>query len=511
MSYVVKACWLLAALALPARAGDGIVERKAEALVEAALGTGRSTAPPPGRALFGQVLASPAFVGAEVGPFDVRVRLADGLRAPGAAKHALEQVVAGLKPAADFVSKHFSRPDGLVSGHRFTLVFADADVGKGETSFTEILALLDLCEDGGYSGWKPDLPVDNDANENAPVVSTWEVLVFNLGHTEAKSDPKAWFAHGIGYRTLNMLSNLLLEVGAFGPVPPWLQQGLADELDISAYGTAWVAAGESESWHSEVSGWRSTGWSGFLPDGVSPPPPVYDPPKDLGTTYEKHVDDDGWIARGDSPTRHWAKLAADLRGAAPPSLQRSATTREYTPRDRAWARLVLHLMLAPGARPEGVPDLLEALDQRPPPTLGGLRGGEALTVVVARALGGVQAMEALESQTLREQLVAEDRAHLVQSVTDLGARDMLELRDHRDQSAWLYHDLACDPASRQSLFNVIVDSAYAKQLREWEVVGAALDRATAAAVATAKTFPREPDKLAAVGHVFGESLATPVK
>jgi hypothetical protein len=493
---------LILATALPARAGDVGRDGRADALVKSALGTAAAGAPAPGRELFQQVLASEAFESGTVGPFDVHVRVADGLKHDKDARKTCDQVLAGLKPAADFLEQHFNRADGLVSGHRFTLVFAQSEPGSDQQSFAEILALLDRCEDGGYSGWKPDLPVDNVPNQAAAVVNTWEVLVFNLAHPEAKANLKGWLEHGVGYRTLNLITNLLLQVGAFGPMPPWLQQGLSDELDIAAYGTAWVAAGESTSWVSQTSGWTLRGWEGFLPEGAVPPPSVYEPPKDLGTTYTKHVEGDGWIARGDSPTRHWSKLAADVNGKMPPSLQRAATLRDYVPRDRAWARLVMHLAIA---RPES--NLLEVLDHRPEPTRGGLRGGEPLTVVVARALGGTPALDVLEKQSLREQLESTERAATVKRIEDLGGGELLGLADHRQQSEWLYYQPECPPTTRQVLFNLIVEAEYAQQLREWEVVGAALDRAAIAAIKANKSFPAEPEQLQTAAELFAETFA----
>lgn len=504
----MKELWRVAALmiaaSLPARAGDIGLERRADALVKTALGASAASAPAPGRELFQQVVNSPAFVSGQVGPFDVHVRVADGLKREADARRTCDLVLAGLKPAADFVSKRFDRPDGLVSGHRFTLVFAQSEPGSEEPAFSQILALLDRCEDGGFSGWKPDLPVDNKSNQQASVVNTWEVLVFNLAHPEAKTNLKNWLEHGVGYRTLNLITNLLLQVGAFGPMPPWLQQGLSDELDIAAYGSAYVAAGESTSWVSQTSGWTLRGWEGFLPEGATPPPPVYEPPRDLGTTYTKHVDDDGWIAKSDSPTRHWMKLSGDLNTKTPPSLQRAATLRDYVPRDRAWARLVMHLAIS---RPDS--DLLAALDKRPEPTLGGLRGGEPLTVVFARALGGTPSLDALERQTWREQLESTGRATTAKQIEDLGGGELLGLADHRQQSEWLYYQPECPPTTRQTLFNLIVESEYAQQLREWEVVGAALDRAATATIKANKAFPADAEKLDAAASLFAENFGKP--
>jgi hypothetical protein len=445
-------------------------------------------------------------VGAPVGPFDVRVRLADGLKKRKDAEKVLDQVVAGLQPVADFMQQHFTRPDGVVSGRRFTLVFASSDVERGEPAFGEILALLDLCEDGGFSGWKPEMQVYTPLNLQAPVAQTWAVLVFNLAHAEARAEGANWFKHGVGYRVLNFLGNLLLQFGAYGPVPPWLQQGLSDELDIAVYGQAWVAAGESSSWSSATSGWSSTGWSGFLPEGQSPPPPVYDPPKPLSSSFESHVENDGWIARGDSPTRHWSKLASDLRSEAPPSLQRAAAALDDTPRDRAYARLVLHLLLRPEGRPDGEPDLLEALDHRPPPVLGGIRGGEPLTVVFARVLGGVPDLEPLEAQTLSEQLEAAGRPEVIERARQLGAAGLLDKKDHREQSEWLYHQYDLDAHTRQALFDTIVQSERVQQLREWEVLGKSLDRAATAALGVSKTYPKSTDGMAQAVQAFHAAL-----
>jgi len=507
MMYRLSVALSVAMLLAPAlRAGDPQLGQQADALLAAAFGAERDSAPPPGRALFAATLDSAAFLGAPVGPFDVRVRVADGLKKPREAQKVLDQIVAGLQPVADFVQQHFTRPTGVVSGQRFMLVFASSDVEGGETGFAEILALLDRCEDGGFSGWKPELPLYTPANLRAPVAQTWAVLVFNLAHADAKGEGASWFKHGVGYRVLNFLSNLLLQFGAYGPVPPWLQQGLGDELDIAVYGQAWVGAGESSSWSQSTSGWSSTGWEGFLPEGQSPPPPVYSPPEPLSSSEQTHVDDDGWIARGDSPTRHWSKLAADLRSDAPPSLQRAAVSLDDTPRDRAFARLVLHLLLQKEGRQQGEADLLETLDRVPEPVLGGIRGGEPLTVSFAIVLGGVPDLLPLEEQTLREQLEAAKRPEVIEQVTALGATELLDFKDHRAQSEWLYNKYELDAHTRQVLFDTIVQSERVQQLREWEVLGAALDRAAAAALGACKSYPKSPEGMSQAVTAFHAAL-----
>jgi hypothetical protein len=502
---------LVLAAAGAALAGNPEIDQKADALVAAALGESAGDAPPSGVQLFRAVVDSEAFVGASVGPLDVRVRVADKLKKPKEAKRVLDQIVAGLEPAAKLLAERFGRADGLISGHRFVLVFASSDVDGGEPAYSEVLALIDRCEDGGWSGWKPDLPVYNTANLHAPVVQTWEVLAFNLAQPEAVAGGKTWLAHGVGYHVLNFLSNLLLQFGAYGPVPPWLQQGLADELDIAAYGQAWVAGGESSEWSESRGGWSSQGWEGFLPEGQSPPPPVLTPPEPLSRTEESHVSDDGWISRGDSSTRHWTKLAADLRTDAPPSLQRAAAARADSPRDRAYARLVLHLLLRKEGKPADVPDLLEALDTRPKPVAGGLRGGEPLTVIFGRALGGVPELDALEAQTLEQQLDAAARSSVAEAVRGLGTPEILNIPDHRKQSEWLYTHPEIDTRRRIQLFEIIVESENVQQLREWEVLGAELDRATLAALGRAKAYPKDPTAFAAVVGAFRDTLGQPLE
>ena len=73
--------WGMVAVALAgaAHAQDPRLDKQAEALLTAALGQAGASAPAPGRDLFRAVLDSQAFVGAAVGPLDVRVRVADML------------------------------------------------------------------------------------------------------------------------------------------------------------------------------------------------------------------------------------------------------------------------------------------------------------------------------------------------------------------------------------------------------------------------------------------------
>ena len=515
---VLASVWLAGPGTAAVRAQSGRDEAAAR-LVAASLGARTESPPAPGRGLFEAVLDGEAFVARDVGPFRVRVRVADALGKPKAAEKVADAAAKGLAPAAALLERRFGRADGLVSGRRIPVVIVESRLEKGETAFLECLALLDRCEDGGYSGFKPGNAVFGTANLSQGVFRTWEVVLVNLASAEVSSDEKGFLAHGLGYHALNLVSDLLLKLGAFGPVPPWLQQGLADELDIEAYGEAFVAAGESTTWSVHRDGWFRAGWEGFVPQGQLPPPPVFGPPAGLSSKMEVEVTRDAWMTRSESRSRHWTALAADRRTAAPASLRSMAAGRSFTPRDRAYARLVLNLVLAtaeasppaPVAGTDPAPsaargDLLEALDHRPPPVKGGLRGGAPLPVIAARALGGLPGVDAIEAMTLEEFLASIERGETIERIRELGAARMLALKDHREMSAWLY-GFRCDDRTRLALFNLIVDCENLQQLREWEVLGAALDRATDAALqAGGRAYPKDPQKLAAVVAAFHGAL-----
>jgi hypothetical protein len=132
-------------------------------------------------------------------------------------------------------------------------------------------------------------------------------------------------------------------------------------------------------------------------------------------------------------------------------------------------------------------------------------------VVFGRALGGVPELDALEAQTLQEQLTAEARPDVAEDIRSLGAADMLNIKDHRDQSRWLFQHLGIDTQQRVSLFEIIVDSENIQQLREWEVLGAELDRAAQAALGRSKSYPKDPAAMAAVVGAFRGTMGQPLE
>jgi hypothetical protein len=478
-----------------------------EALLERAFPDGPAPAHADGRELFAAALASEAFERAAVGPWDVYVLAADELKQAKQARKLLAAAVEGLEPAAGLVAGRFGREDGAISGRRFPLVLVGSQRDDGQTGYDEVLALLDRCEDLGYSGWKPDLPLWTDAAREARSAMTWEVLVVNTEHPDvASSRSKEWLEHGLGYEALNHLVNRAFAVGTWGPAPPWLAQGLADELDIEAYGEAWVAAGESTSWSSQTAGWKRQGWSGFLPEGQQPPPPVYGPPPNLPSRMETMVSsDDVWLDRRDSGVRHWSVLAGDRESDVPASLASAAAAQDYKPRDRAYARCVLHLLLQL-APPEGA-SLLELLDRRSTVTETGMRDAEPLPVVFARALGGLPEVDALEALAMQAQLLAIGRQDLVDRIRRLGGEGMLAVADHREQARWLYRQQDVDDETRLALYTAIVEVEALQQLREWELLGHALDAAADAALTTTPSYPKQAARQAAVAEAFRAALS----
>ncbi|HZL99178.1 MAG TPA: hypothetical protein VFD43_02905, partial [Planctomycetota bacterium] len=358
---------LLLPLLLGLAAGDPPARDEAlQTILSSAFPDADAPRPDTGRELFLAALGSESFERAQAGPFDLYAYRKDGLSGARAAK-ALDDAAQGLAPVAELLARRFPEQpgvDGVIAGHRFPIVLVSSDPGRNETAFDEVLALLDHCEELGYSGWKPYLPVWAPDRRNASEATTWEVKVFNLAHADIQAHGRDFSQHALGYLTLSHLVDRLFAKGPSGPVPPWLRQGLVDELDIEAFGEAWVAAGESTSWSSQTAGWKNEGWEGFLPQGAAPPPPVTGPPPELPTTYESIVSTDAWMSRNASTTRHWSELAGDRRSEVPAAFRLMAGTCSYFPRDRAYARCVLHLLieLAP---PEG-PGLLAALDREVP-------------------------------------------------------------------------------------------------------------------------------------------------
>ncbi|HTE04748.1 MAG TPA: hypothetical protein VK824_01030, partial [Planctomycetota bacterium] len=520
--------------AAPAAAGaaagaDPARDKAIEALLETAFGEGdadkAAALPGGGRELFATVLAQPCFQHAAAGPFDVYVFQADGLRKVAEAKKVLQRACAGLAPLADLLAGAYPDPGGaaaagdaagaghhLFTGRRFTLVLTSSK-GKKEKSFEQIVALLDRCEDQGFSAYKPSLPVWNPEKLAAEMVTTWEVAVFNLAHQAIGGQDKAWFDHGLGYDVALMLTSRMLYRGASGPVPPWLLQGLTDELDIQAYGSAWVAAGESSTWSKATAGWRNAGWEGFVPQGGHPPPPVTGPPANLPShSFESHVASDSWLERSNSTTRHWAELVADLKSDEPVSLAAMAARQTFSPRDRAWARCVMHVLLGlpetatpgeahaggkpveagsgesgtPGTADVG-PGLLRALDTESQVARSGLQDGMPLPWIFARVLG-THALEEVQARTVAEFLSDITRADLAKVIRDAPAEPLLELKELSAQGEWLYTQPQFEAHTRLTLFLLIQEIENYRELREWELLGIQLDKATRAALGTSKSY-----------------------
>ncbi|MHC5212147.1 MAG: hypothetical protein ACYTG2_15625 [Planctomycetota bacterium] len=485
---------VLLACAFVAPPFDGHDQALVTALDRAFPGEFAEGAPPPGDAvLLHDVLRSEAFAHAPVGPLDVYVYRAGDL-AGEAAEQTLLAAQAGLAPLGELLSRHFDRPTGLISGRRFPIVLAsqpvvlDAATGgvaadSEETgAFDELIALLGWCDVGPDGFTAANGPLWTDASRGAVTVRTWDVQLVNLAHPLATSQGEAFFEHGLGYYTLAHLVNRLLRLGSWGLVPPWMDQGLIDELDIEAYGRAWVG-GESYTTHTE--GWFRPGWSGFVPQGTSPPAPVTGPPADLATTVRDTSDP--WASRKNSPTRHWAELVADLRAEYPPSFAFMAEHESFLPRDRAYARCLMHLLIE--TVPEDGQTLLSLLDTPARTLPSGMYDSEPLPSLVARAVGGVPDVERLAAEPLREKLPALGHAALVERIEALGGGPSLELADHRDAGDWLYEQLEIDGETRQALFTAYLEAEYHEQLRAWLLLGVRLDQAMRSALGASATYP----------------------
>jgi hypothetical protein len=473
---------LLSSVAVHAPDADAARDKALTIMLDTAFPDGTDTALAGGRELFEAVLQTDAFLHKAIGPFDLYVFQEDGLGKARNARQVLEDATRGLARAAPVLTRWFDRPEGLVSSRRFPIVLTSAHREARQTSFDQIVALLDHCEDGEFSGWKPVSAVWSGGNLGAEVVRTWEVQVFNLAHLTIAAKGKQWFDHGIGYYAIAHVANRLLRQGAWGMVPPWLAQGLIDELDIEAYGEAWVGG---DTWESQTPGWSRDGWSGFVPQGSRPPPPVTGPPADLAVTVRKTGD--SWEHRSASPTRHWADLATDRKSEAPASFAFMARTESFLPRDRAYARFAMNLLL--DVAPAQGTGLLERLDREVRTPDHGMPDGDPLPAVFARSIGGVPAVEALEALDMRSMLVAIGRPELVDSVRKLGAEGLLDIADHREQSAWLYGQPRFDAEQRGKLFDLILQAEYYQQLHEWNLIGEVLDTAADAAFEASRSYP----------------------
>lgn len=444
------------------------------------------------RGAFLEVLASPAFLHAEVGPFDLHLLLADGFADAKTAQVELDAVAKGLLPTAAVMERYFSRSDGLIGGRRLPIVLTHSKRDAGQHGFDQVVALLEWAEDD-YSGWKRSGNLVFDPALLAGLnVRTWEVQVFNLAHELASAQGKAFAEHGLGYYQLAHVAARVLNQGAWGMVPPWLAQGIIDELDIEAYGEAWVGG---DWWERQTPGWFRPGWSGFVPQGQRPPAPITGPPANLGVIVRETGD--SWQQRSASKTRHWENLVLDQKSEAPASFLFMADNESFLPRDRAMARAALHLMLQV-APPQGRDGLLALLDRVPSTPPSGMFDSDPITVAFNKALGGVSAVDELESLALGDMLEAIGQQSIKEQLTTLGASEMLRIPDHREQAEWLYHQ-PFDSNARQAIWTLILEAEYHQQLAEWKHLSQALDQGLSQALKSAKHYPtkeRDQDKLA---------------
>lgn len=442
--------------------------------------------------LWQDALASAAFVHATVGPLDLYVYVADGLKALPDAQKVLAKAKDGLQPAADLIARRFDRPVGLVSGQHLPIVLA-----SGAAAFDELLALLDACDD---SGWTRDNgPLFTPGLRASPLASSWDVLLVNLGHKDMLAQKEQTYAHGLGYDVLAHVVRRLLRLGSWGSVPPWIDQGLLDELDIEAYGTAWVGG---DWYQTHTDGWYREGWSGFVPEGTSPPAPVTGPPADLATKVS--LTGDSWAHRAHSPQRHWVQLHTDLGSAAPASLVFSAEHQSFLPRDRAYARCLWNLLLEL-APPTG-PDLLVALDRQPHKLPGGMFDCAPITTLFSDWLGGVPTVRELEQMSLADKLEVLRRDGIARELRALGASGMLAVPDHRDEGEWLLSQAQFDPPARQRLFMLILSAEWFEQEAAQAGLAARLDKAMHAALSASKTYPTSAKDKQTVAAAFRKAL-----
>jgi len=487
----------LLALAPPA---DATEERLLREVIEQAL-PGTDVPASGDRELFERVLGSELFDHEAVGPFDLYVMRADGLEKVSKARKIERKAVEGLEPLAAVMERHFGREDGLVSGRRFPIVLVDSDRREREEAYESMIALLDLCE-ADYSGWTEDNgTLWTAANRQGQVTRTWDVQIFNLA-SDALGDRDAFLDHGLGYNVVAHLVNRLLKLGTWGNAPNWFSQGLIDELDIQAYGEAWVGGDE---WESFTPGWFREGWSGFLPEGHAPPPPPVGPPAGLETRVIHKGD--AWMERRDSARRHWDELRDDVRGDAPASfVEMTRSTRPLTARERAYARLAAHVVLEL-AEPQGA-GLLARLDRESTTPPHGMPDAEPLTSIVSEALQGLGSVEELESMTTAERMAAIGREGVAERIRSLGGEQALAIGDHREQSAWLYTQASIPSHRRLEFFNLFLEAEFYEQEAAWEAIGAALDQAVAATLEASRRYPKRDRDREEVVDAFWSSLSS---
>jgi hypothetical protein len=453
------------------------------------------------RTTFLEVLSTDLFLHEAVGPFDVFVMKADGFSSGSEAAKALSAAVRGLQPTVPVMRAFFGGREGLVSGRRYPIVLASADRKRGQESFDQLVALLDWAEDD-YTDWKPSgNPVWAPEMRAAETVRTWEVQLFNLGQDKAAAYGTAFLEHGLGYYTLAHVSARVLRQGAWGLVPPWLAQGLIDEMDIAAYEEAWVGG---NTWIRQTAGWYRPGWSGFVPQGSSPPPPVTGPPADLAVTVTKTGD--SWQQRSNSGLRHWNELVADRESEAPASFRFMAETESFLPRDRAYARCLLHILLEIAPTERG--PLTEMLDRVPVTPPSGMPDADPITVVMNRVLGGVPAVDELEALPLGDMLEVVGRPEIGKQIKSLGGEGMLGFSDHREQAEWLYRQPVeeLDWDTRNELWRLILEAEYYQQLYEWKPIGEALDAAAEAAFAASPGYPTSGTSRDLVAEAFWRAV-----
>jgi hypothetical protein len=459
----------------------------------------RQDPPPQGdRTLWSDALASEAFVRGAVGPFDVLVYVADGIATVPEAQHVLDKAQAGLRPLAKLYERRFDRPQGLVSGRRWPIVLCSSK--PGQPGFDQLLALLDWCEQD-FSGWTKDNgSLFTQAEREAPMARTWEVLLINLANPEVVKQGDAFLEHGLGYDTLAHLVNILLRRGSWGACPPWLDQGLIDELDIEAYGEAWVG-GDWFEWHQD--GWFREGWSGFLPTGMSPPPPVTGPPADLATKVR--LTGDSWAHRAYSGHRHWDQLRGDIDLDYPPSLRFMHEHESFLPRDRAYARCVWNLVLE--LAPPATPDVLARLDRQPTQLPGGMFDCDPITTTLSGALGGIPLVDELAQMPLKDKLDVLKHKEILRELEDLGAAEMVGIADYRQAGEWLVSHPEFDDTARRRIFDLILTAEHYEQQADFGAICGALDHAAQAAIKTSPHYPTAAKDKSAVAKAFLKGLA----
>ncbi len=495
------------ALAATVTSEDGDVARDEalSSLMKSAFPAGRPPVNVHGsgsREAFLDLLSSDLFLHAAIGPFDVFVMKADALASEAEARKVLTQATAGLEPAVRVMRRYFGGEAGLVSGRRFPIALASSDGSDSQPAFAQLVALLDWAEDD-YTAWKPAGNAVWDMELlQAETVRTWEVQLFNLAHETVAGHGSSFFEHGLGYYSLAHVAARVLRQGSWGLVPPWLAQGLIDELDIAAYGEAWVGG---DWWERQTEGWFRPGWSGFVPQGSSPPPPVTGPPANLAVTVSKTGD--SWQHRANSRTRHWTELVADGDSEAPASFLFMAEHESFLPRDRAYARCLLHLLMEIAPSQQGL--LSEQLDRIPSTPPSGMPDADPITVVLNRLLGGVPEVDALEAMPLRELIQVIERPEIGAQIEALGGEALLDLADHRLQADWLFRqspeDLEWD--TRNELWRLILEAEYYQQLHEWKPLGKALDLAARAAFEASPGYPTRDSSRKRAGQAFWSALA----